>query len=135
MSKITKDQLKTCKTIHEGLYRKFVWTSDEDANGVPEFWDRIIPKENGKYYDDCDSFAMEMWYRLKQAGMPQDAMHFSACSVEGKGLDHCTLVLDTESGLYVSECNSSTIVTLKSLPYTDWYIADSFDITKDWKKV
>lgn len=135
MSKLTDEQLKLAKGIHEGLYRKFVWTSDEDANGAREFWDRIVAKGNGKYYDDCDSFAMEMWFRLKKAGIPQDALRLAACSVEGKGLDHCTLLLDTENGIQVSECNSSTIVPLKSLPYTHWYAADPHDITKDWKKV
>lgn len=135
MPGLTKDQIATANKIHKDLFKNFVWTSDEDANGVFEYWGRM-ELFMGKYRDDCDSFAIEMDFRLKAAGIPQESRRLGACSIEGKGLDHCVLILEGEDGLYVSECNTSTVVKLKALPYTKWYWSDpSGDITKDWLKV
>lgn len=132
---LTLEQVVEADALHRDLYRNFIWTSDQDVHGVEEFWDRMIPK-NGKYRDDCDSFALEMDYRLKQSGFALEDRRLAACSISKIQIDHCALVLETPKGWMVSECNSPTLKKLNDLPYTMWYLAPrDGKITKDWEKL
>lgn len=129
------EQINLANRIHKDLFSRFVWTSDQKVFGVGEFWD--LPVLDGHTYrGDCDDFAMEMDRRLKEAGVALQDRRFGVCSMSGDALDHCVLILLTEKGIYVSECNTSTIVPISALPYTKWYWSSSTgNIKADWELI
>lgn len=132
---LTLEQVVEADAIHRDLYRNFTWQEDKRTFGAEEFWDRPRERPSG-LIGDCDDFAMEMDYRLKQSGFAIEDRRLAACSIGKIQIDHCALVLDTPKGWMVSECNSPTLKRIKDLPYTMWYLAPrDGKITKDWEKL
>lgn len=132
---LTLEQVVEADAIHRDLYRNFTWREDIRTFKAEEFWDR--PREqSGSLFGDCDDFAIEMDYRLKQSGFALEDRRLAACSISKIQIDHCALVLETPKGWMVSECNSPTLKKLNDLPYTMWYLAPrDGKITKDWEKL
>lgn len=126
--------LEIFKAEHVKLFSEFHWRSDEDTYKQIELWTRPL-REGSKLVGDCDDWVMEMDFRCRARGIPLEETRFAVCKINDRTnvlYNHVALILFQNEKLYVSECNSRTVVELHQLPYTDWYVADSSDITSRW---
>lgn len=133
--RLTADQLNFLKDEHKALARKFIWQSDPETWSKPEYWDRPLPSPDGKLRGDCDDWAIEMDYRIREV---IDRPHRKLAALKTqKGLkaqDHLVLCVLDGSKIWVSDCNQRTLVQKFQLPYHDWIWAlDRID--REWVPV
>ena len=97
------------QSVHTDVYSRFDYV--EDAQGLIKI-DKWGPCKivGDRLQGDCDNFAIEVANRLRDAGVPDDAMALGECSLKGgRNPDHMYLIIATDEGLMVSECNSTQV--------------------------
>lgn len=132
---LTKEQLALAKSEHKALYKIFRWRTDYQVFGKPEFWDRPVFND-GLLDGDCDDWAMEMDYRLRE--IPIEFRRLAICRIShrSKVQDHCVLIVVDPKGLWVSDCNSDQLTLIQSLPYDMWQWSPvGAPITANWEDI
>ena len=76
-------------------------------NETKENWERISIKGAG----DCDSFAMEKYMLLREAGFPVEDMCIATCHTE-TGVYHAVLLVKLDDEIYVLDNRSKWVKTL-----------------------
>ena len=111
--------------VHGNVLSNFTWKPDLEVFGKIEHWDRPV-KIDGHLYGDCDEFAIECWYRLKELGYEP---HLAVCSTVGSEtkINHCVCICivpnddpDSEDEWYVLDNRERRPVKLTDTFYTAW---------------
>lgn len=104
--------------VFEEVSAAFQWRSDREVWGVLERWDR--PQlVDGVLIGDCDDFALECWYRLRDAGLhPRLAVcRTEVCPAGQPGWDHAVCLVEDAGAWLALDCRQKAAYELGLLPY------------------
>ena len=81
------------QSIHSEMKGKFIYVSDMDRYGKKEYWtrDQKAYEKDGKFYGDCEDFALECQQACEAAGIKDSRL--VTCKTENGG-HHCVLEVE-----------------------------------------
>lgn len=92
--------------------KNFIYKTDEEQYGVPEYWEEMKPNKDGKYVGDCESYAITVKRNIK--GFKN--WDYCWCTLNGNG--HCIL----SYGELMIDNNTKEVWTLDK--YTSTFFVD-----------
>lgn len=128
-----EEEIKTFKELTEYLSSKFVYIKDKDQYDVVEDWRIMEEKDDGKFYGDCDDFALWMWYHLKDEYYIDSRLIF--CEVpNGDGTYGGHLVVESNGCL--ADNNHYSIFKKTDVPDWKWIkISDEYMSQDGWRMI
>lgn len=122
-------QMSLVASEHERLHEQFAWQSDAHVWGRREYWTRPVLAD-GRLIGDCEDYTIELWHRLRDAGIDAHLMKITGCFVPTRAephpltpahINHIVLALLVPGGVVISDCNSTFLMAPNELPYCNWH--------------
>lgn len=143
MLEMTRTNERKINALHEQMYHKFQWESDEQRTGNAEFWEDIAKAFDSQavVFGDCDDYALAMQTELRVLFPDDKDSFYIACVYDENGAGHavclCRVVDPITDRAFAYVCDSRfrnplSWTRLKHYGYKPWCIQEDPSSLKLW---